>query len=88
MLGISLDQEGKAAAVQAFVKENKMPWPQVYDGKYWSAEVAKLYNIDSIPAAFLVDGATGKILARGNQLRGEELEGTIAKALGSLKGSS
>ena len=45
--------------------ENGMTWPQVYDGKFWKAEVAQKSGIDSIPAAFLVDGDTGEILATG-----------------------
>ena len=85
VLGISLDQENQAEKVQAFLKDNNMPWPQVYDGKYWNAEVAKLYNIESIPAAVLVDGTTGKIVASGSALRGEALDKTIEKALGVLK---
>jgi len=81
VLGISLDQEKQGDKLAKFTEENKMPWPQVYDGKFWSAEVAKLYRIHSIPSAFLVDGDTGKILAAGGQLRGESLATTIEKAL-------
>jgi len=40
-----------------------------------------LYVIRSIPAAFLVDGDSGEILASGMSLRGEALRGTIEKAL-------
>jgi hypothetical protein len=58
-----------------------MTWPQVYDGKYWKAEVADKYAINSIPSAFLVDGDTGEILAAGNDLRGEKLAATIETAL-------
>ena len=54
--GISLDQENQTDKVKAFLAEQKMPWPQVYDGKFWNATVAKQYGIDSIPHAFLIDG--------------------------------
>ena len=81
VLGISLDQKDAGDKLAKFTEENKMPWPQVYDGKFWSAEVAKLYRIHSIPSAFLVDGETGKILASGGDLRGDSLAGTIEKAL-------
>jgi hypothetical protein len=47
-----------------------------------------MYSIDAIPHAFLVDGDTGKILANGNGLRGEALDGTIAKALASKSGTN
>ena len=88
VLGISLDQEKQQEKVESFLKANNMSWPQVYDGKYWKADVAVMYSIDAIPHAFLVDGDTGKILANGNGLRGEALDGTIAKALAGKGGAN
>jgi peroxiredoxin len=85
VLGISLDQKDASAKLAEFIKENKMPWPQVYDGKYWQAEVAKLYEVDSIPRAFLVDGDTGVIVAAGDSLRGESLSERIEQALEKKK---
>jgi len=85
VLGISLDQANQKAKLESFLKDKKMPWPQVYDGKYWKAEVADKYGIDSIPRAFLVDGDTGEILATGNSLRGKELAVTVEKALARKK---
>jgi hypothetical protein len=60
-----------------------MPWPQVYDGKFWAAEVAKLYGIQAIPHTVLVDGDTGVILA--DKVRGEALAPAIEKALAAKK---
>jgi peroxiredoxin len=85
VLGISLDQKDSSAKLTAFTKENHMPWPQVYDGKYWQAEVARLYDVDSIPRAFLVDGDTGIIVVAGDQLRGESLSDKIEQALAKKK---
>jgi hypothetical protein len=62
-----------------------MPWPQVYDGKYWSAEVAQKYYIESIPHAFIVDGDTGTIISEGDSIRGENLAPAIEKALAGKK---
>lgn len=45
------------------------------------------YNVDSIPRDFLVDGDTGKIVATGNDLRGEQLAGTVEKALAKKSGN-
>ena len=81
ILGISLDQPDSAEKVKKVTGEKGMTWPQVYDGKFWEAEIAKLYGINSIPAAFLVDGDTGEILATGDTLRGESLEKTWKAAL-------
>lgn len=81
VLGISLDRENAAEKLASFTKQHEMPWAQVYDGKFWDAEIAKMYGVDSIPRAYLVDGDTGMILATGNDLRGAKLEETIEKAL-------
>lgn len=83
ILGISLDQPNQTDKVKAFLKEKNMPWEQVYDGKYWQAEIGQLYSVDSIPRAFLVDGTTGKIIATTAELRGEALDSTLGRALSS-----
>jgi peroxiredoxin len=81
ILGISLDQPNAGEKVASFTREKNMPWQQVYDGKFWQAQVADLYAVDSIPRAYLVDGDTGEILATGTSLRGAGLEKTLAAAL-------
>jgi thiol-disulfide isomerase/thioredoxin len=86
VLGISLDQMNQGEKLAKFTEEYKMPWPQVYDGKYWTSKVAVQYNIDSIPQAFLVDGDTGQIVASGQNLRGENLDQTIETALAKKSG--
>jgi len=83
--GVSLDNESSIKKMPEVMKDKGMTWRQVADGKGWKAEVAKLYAINSIPAAFLVDGDTGEVLASGGSLRGEELEKTISKALAKKK---
>lgn len=85
VLGISLDQAGQEQKVADFLKANNMTWDQVYDGKYWAADVAKMYSIQSIPHAFLVDGTTGKIIVEGDTLRGDALDAQISKALPTVK---
>jgi len=85
ILGVSLDNAGQEAKVAAFLKDRKMTWPQVYDGKGWQAENAAKYGINAIPAAFLVDGDTGEVLATGNALRGEALGATLEKAFAREK---
>jgi thiol-disulfide isomerase/thioredoxin len=81
VLGISLDQAGQADAVRKVLKDKGMGWRQVYDGGYWNAAVAQLYVVDGIPAAYLVDGDTGEILAVGGSLRGSALAGSVEQAL-------
>jgi peroxiredoxin len=83
VLGVSLDQARQGPALIKFTKENNMPWPQIYDGKYWDAAVAVEYGVHSIPCPILVDGDTGKILAEGTDARGKRLGPTVEKALAS-----
>jgi len=85
VLGVSLDKEEWEQKLTTFTKKKEMPWPQVYDGKFWSAAVAKLYGIRAIPHMILVDGDTGLILADGNAIRGEKLGEAIEKAMSARK---
>ena len=77
ILGISLDQD--AAAMKQFMANNKMTWPQYFDGLLWQNKLAVQYGVNSIPATYLLD-AQGKIIAR--DLRGDDLEKAVAAALG------
>ena len=79
VLGVSLDQPDSAEKITKMAKEKNMPWPQIYDGKFWKAAIAKKYRIDSIPATYLVDGTTGKIIGVG--LRGDKLSEEVERAL-------
>jgi thiol-disulfide isomerase/thioredoxin len=86
VLGVSLDRANAQADIKAVTAKHGMTWEQVYDGNYFDARVAKQYGIRAIPATYLVDGDTGKILAMGDELRGERLAPTIERALAAKKG--
>ena len=45
------------------IKQDKLPWINVSDLKYYQSEAAILYNIDRIPSVFLLD-PSGKIIAK------------------------
>ena len=77
ILGVSLDRS-RDAWLNA-IKVNDMNWIHVSDVKYWQNEVAQLYGINSIPANFLVEASTGKIIA--TNLRGKALESKISELL-------
>ena len=76
IIGISLDEDRNKLA--AFTKGKNMTWPQFFDGLGWGNKLAVKYGIQSIPATFLLDGS-GKII--GRDLRGDDLEAAVAKAL-------
>ena len=60
------------------IEKDKLSWYNVSNLKFWNDPVAKLYNITSIPAAFIVD-EQGVIIAE--RLRGPALEAKIAELL-------
>lgn len=75
ILSVSLDM--KKYKWEAAIKDDNMIWPyHVSDLKGWYNVAAKLYNINSVPANFLID-ADGVIVA--TNLRGENLEKTLKK---------
>ena len=76
IIGVSLDED-KAKLTQ-FTKENDMAWQQFFDGQVWSNKLAVKYGIQGIPATFLLDGE-GNII--GEDLRSDELEAAVAKAV-------
>ena len=77
IIGISLDSDREK--LTSFIKEKEMTWAQYFDGQGWQNKLAQAYGVNGIPATYLLDGA-GKIIAR--DLRGEELDQAVAKALG------
>jgi thiol-disulfide isomerase/thioredoxin len=80
IIGLSLDAPNgiSTRAVQGFLRERKVPWEVIYAG---TGPIAGDYRVAAIPAAFLVDGDTGTILASDRQLRGAALLDAIERAL-------
>lgn len=70
--GVSLDRK-REDWLEAIEQDN-LHWTQVSDLKFWNSEAARLYNVNSIPFALLLD-PEGKII--GKNLRGKELENKL-----------
>lgn len=81
VLGVSLDKGTGKADWLAAIKNDGLTWTQVSDLQYWNNLAAKLYNVQSIPANFLID-PQGKIVAR--DLRGDDLDAALEKYLGKI----
>ena len=81
IIGITLDEPNSADQVKSFTKENKMIWPEIYEGKHEENTYAKLFGVEGIPHSFLVDGDTGKIIAAGDDAEGDALAPAVEKAL-------
>lgn len=77
IFGVSLDNNKEAW--EAAIKNKKLNWPHVSDLKGWQNAAAAEYGVRSIPSNYLVDCATGQIVAVN--LRGEDVKAKIAELL-------
>lgn len=71
---VSLDKK-RESWIEA-IEKDQLSWTQVSDLKYWDSAPAKTYNIQGIPANFLID-KQGKIIAKN--LRGDNLEAKLSE---------
>ena len=71
VVSISIDKD--EAAWKKAVAEEKLEWPN-----FLSREVADMFNVSAVPTVYLID-ATGKIIADGDETRGEGLANTLAE---------
>ena len=78
IIGVSLDRPGQKDQWLQAIKDDKLTWHHVSHLNYFNDPVAQQYNIQSIPATFILD-AEGKIVAKN--LRGQALEDKIAEML-------
>lgn len=76
IIGVSLDRD-KDAWLKA-IADDGLTWTQISNLAYFNDPIAKEYNINAIPATFIID-ADGNIAAK--DLRGQELEDKIAELL-------
>ncbi len=76
IIGVSLDKDAKAW--KEAIANDHLNWTQVSHLKHWSEPIAKQYNVESIPATFILD-ASGKVIAK--DLRGADLRNKIAALL-------
>ena len=76
ILGVSLDDD-KDKWLEA-VNKDQLTWTHVSDLAGWESVAARTYNVQSIPANFLID-PNGIIIAR--DLRGEDLETKLSEVL-------
>jgi len=76
IIGVSLDDD-KAKLLQ-YLADNKITWPQFYDGKHWENALAVKYGVNKAPTTYLLD-RDGVILAK--DLAGAALDQAVAAAL-------
>jgi len=78
IISVSLDKPGQKERWLKAIADDKLNWHHVSNLKYFNDPVAKMYNINSIPATFILD-EEGKIVAK--KLRGEALGEKISELL-------
>jgi thiol-disulfide isomerase/thioredoxin len=79
-LGVNLDKpkdEGGLDRMKAYVEENRIPWPQYYQGNYWDSEFSASWGVSALPAMFVVD-RDGKLYSTDAQ---EKLEAVLNELL-------
>lgn len=76
ILGVSLDRTEDAW--KKAIADDGLAWHHVSNVAYFNDPIAQLYNVDAIPAAFLLD-ENGIIVAKN--LRGPALEAKVAELL-------
>lgn len=74
MVGLLQDSnrsDGTAEKAAAFLADQKIAWPNVYED---AAMLGEQYSAMAIPTSYLVDGDTGKVIAGMGSLRRDRLE--------------
>lgn len=78
VIGINLDND--RGLVDAFLKEQRVNWPQIFEGGGMESRLAIEYGIISVPTMFLVD-ADGKVVSRSLR-NAADLDRQLEKLLG------
>jgi thiol-disulfide isomerase/thioredoxin len=75
IIGINLDSSRKI--LNRYLKRGAMAWKTISSGKAWQGEVVKLYGVNSLPSAWIID--------RKGYLRSFGLKGkALVKAINTL----
>ena len=77
IIGVSLDKD--ATKWKEAIAKDKLTWTHISNLQQWEDPIAKQYNVQSIPATFILD-EKGNIVAK--DLRGDELRAKVAALLG------
>jgi peroxiredoxin len=76
IIGVSLDRPDSKELWKQVIRRDHLDWKQVSDLNWWNSKAALVYNVNSVPANFLID-PKGKIIAKN--LRGEVLQNRLTE---------
>jgi len=57
-IGVSLDQpdyKGGLKKLEDYCKDEEIPWPQYYQGNFWTSAFSMSWGVSSIPSMFIID---------------------------------
>ena len=77
---VSFTLDDKKERWEKASKEEQIPWIDTGDLLAYTSPVAKMYGVLGVPANYLVEASTGKIVAK--DLRQEKLDDKLAELLG------
>jgi thiol-disulfide isomerase/thioredoxin len=86
-IGVSLDlpkEKGGLDKLKKYVADNKIGWPQYYQGNFWESEFSAGWGINSIPCVFIVDAEGNLYTTEANR----KLEKLIPEVLGKKSKTS
>ena len=75
IIGVSLDRPDSKEKWKKVIVRDQLAWTHVSDLNWWNSKAALAYNVNAVPANFLID-PNGKII--GKNLRGEALQDKLA----------
>lgn len=78
IISVSLDKDGQKNRWVKAIEDDNLTWHNISNLKFWSDPIAKMYNVRSIPATFILD-ESGTIVAK--KLRGAALEKKVEELL-------
>jgi thiol-disulfide isomerase/thioredoxin len=84
VLSLSFDRSMNDVSKYREKKETPMPWLHTFVERGFDSPLAKAFEVDGIPKPILV-GPDGTIVAMQEELRGDQLEQTLARVLGTAK---
>jgi thiol-disulfide isomerase/thioredoxin len=73
IVSVSLDSDEKQ--LKEYLKQQELPWKNLYTGLEWKDPTALIYRINSIPSSWLVDK---KGILRSFDIKGKELRDAIS----------
>lgn len=81
ILGISFDRPDMAEKLEKYREDRELPWPQIYEGKFWDTSLGIQHDVSGIPFVLVVDGDTGEILGTSREARGPKLAAFVGSQL-------